>query len=103
MVSTNIKALFLPISLIKISLCDAITVPLLLVSFVGVGSRLRQSALTNERFATLVQHRPPFLSGEFWVCRINFLVHLNNCCPSLIFFILIPMDEEIDVLDGWIR
>ncbi len=96
----TLKPNCLLISLIKISLCGAITVPLLLVSFVGVRSRPRQSALTTERFAMLVQHWPLFLSGEFWLHFINFLAHLNNCCPSLISFMLIPMDEEMCWMDG---
>ena len=52
---------------------DVIKSPLLLGSLVGVGRRLTQRALTTDHLATLGQHRPPFLSRQFFVLCINFL------------------------------
>ena len=89
------------ICLIEMSLgLDIIKPPLLLGSLVGVGRRLTQSALTSDRLATLVQHRPLFLSGQFFVLCISFLAHLSNCCPSFISFMLMPMDEYMSLMDG---
>ena len=74
--------------------------PSLFISFVGVGSRPRQSALTTERFTRLVRHRPLFLLEEFCLRPINFLAHRNICCPSLVSLMLIPMDDDMLRKDG---
>lgn len=74
--------------------------PSLLISFVGVGSRPRQSALTTDRFTMLVRHRPLFLLEEFCLRVINFLAHRNICWPSIISFMLIPIDDDMFLKDG---
>ena len=96
----TLKPNCLLISLNDISLLDDGRMPSLLISFVGVGSRPRQSDLTTECFTTLVLHWPLFLSVECCVHPINFLAHRNKSCPSSISFMLIQMEDKMFWMDG---